>query len=233
MMHGKRFDLTGQRFGRLTVIERGENTRHNKMTWLCLCECGNTKHVIAGDLKSGRTNSCGCLRKEATAKRLTEDLIGQRFGRLVVIGLSDTRVKDSVTWFCKCDCGKFRDIPASYLKTAHIESCGCLRSEVNRDRAIKRNTTHGLTHTKGYITAMSSARRAAKLQRTPKWADLDAIADFYVSRPEGYHVDHIIPLQGEKVSGLHVLENLQYLPAVENVRKHNKFEPFIRMNNHS
>lgn len=59
--------------------------------------------------------------------------------------------------------------------------------------------------------------------RIPKWADLEAIADFYENCPEGMHVDHIIPLQGEIVSGLHVLNNLQYLSALDNIRKGNKY----------
>lgn len=74
-------------------------------------------------------------------------------------------------------------------------------------------------------TASENKRRASKLKRTPKWADLEAIKKFYSKCPEGYHVDHIVPLQGEKVSGLHVLENLQYLPAHENLTKSNKFDP--------
>lgn len=67
--------------------------------------------------------------------------------------------------------------------------------------------------------------KAALLNRVPKWANLQDIADFYSKCPEGYHVDHIIPLQGDKVSGLHILENLQYLTARENLSKGNKFEP--------
>ena len=71
--------------------------------------------------------------------------------------------------------------------------------------------------------AKSSMEKAAKLQRIPPWADLDAIKEFYINRPEGYHVDHIVPLRGKKVSGLHTLENLQYLPAKENLSKGNRF----------
>lgn len=66
-------------------------------------------------------------------------------------------------------------------------------------------------------------RRAAIQHRTPPWADMRAIRDFYKNCPEGYHVDHIIPLNGENVSGLHVIENLQYLPAFDNMRKGNKW----------
>lgn len=66
---------------------------------------------------------------------------------------------------------------------------------------------------------------ADKRNQTPKWADLKAIVDFYKACPPGYHVDHEVPLRGKNVSGLHVVENLQYLPAIENMRKNNRFSP--------
>ena len=56
-------DLTGQKFGRLTVIERAEN-RGKRVTWLCKCECGNEIVIIGGNLKNGSTKSCGCYKKE-------------------------------------------------------------------------------------------------------------------------------------------------------------------------
>jgi hypothetical protein len=72
--------------------------------------------------------------------------------------------------------------------------------------------------------------QAAKLNRTPVWANHDWIrhayevaADMTAKMGEPFHVDHIIPLQGKTVSGLHVYENLQVLPGVENLRKSNKF----------
>lgn len=60
-------------------------------------------------------------------------------------------------------------------------------------------------------------------KRTPFWADTDKIKEVYLNCPKGYHVDHIIPLHGKIVSGLHVYNNLQYLTKEENSRKGNKF----------
>lgn len=72
--------------------------------------------------------------------------------------------------------------------------------------------------------AIGANYRAAKLQRTPRWADMGEIQKVYDNCPEGHHVDHIIPLQGEKVSGLHVESNLQYLLASENASKGNRYK---------
>lgn len=71
--------------------------------------------------------------------------------------------------------------------------------------------------------AYAAKYRAAKLQAIPPWADLEAIAEIYAKCPEGHHVDHIHPLQGKFISGLHVENNLQYLTAEENLSKSNSF----------
>lgn len=56
-------DLSGQKFGRLTVIKRVENIK-GRTAFLCKCECGNLINVIGHNLKIGTTKSCGCLLKE-------------------------------------------------------------------------------------------------------------------------------------------------------------------------
>lgn len=73
--------------------------------------------------------------------------------------------------------------------------------------------------------ALMAKRKAALLTRTPKWSNLEKIAEIYQKCPKGHEVDHIIPLQGRIVSGFHVPENLQYLPVSLNRRKKNQF-PF-------
>jgi hypothetical protein len=80
--------------------------------------------------------------------------------------------------------------------------------------------------------ALSAKRRSQKLQATPAWADLKAIEAVYeesawLTQCLGieHHVDHIIPLQGKKVCGLHVHNNLQVLPAKTNLAKGNRYKP--------
>ena len=71
------------------------------------------------------------------------------------------------------------------------------------------------------------AHRRAKLQKaTPVWADKKAISEIYKeAKRRGLTVDHVIPVMGKLVSGLHVANNLQLIPLTENIRKHNKYEP--------
>jgi hypothetical protein len=96
------------------------------------------------------------------------------------------------------------------------------KREENREEF---NLYHREYHAKNheYRTKYINAHRRGRISNaTPLWSNKPAIRQFYVNCPEGFHVDHIIPLHGKKVSGLHVLENLQYLPATENLRKSNK-----------
>ena len=66
-------DLTGQRFGRLTILYRdveGEKNYKSKVArWLCKCDCGNEKSVMSSKLTSGNTKSCGCLNREMISER--------------------------------------------------------------------------------------------------------------------------------------------------------------------
>lgn len=74
----------------------------------------------------------------------------------------------------------------------------------------------------GNDKAKSARRRSRKKQACPPWVDHEKLKLIYQSCPAGYHVDHIIPLTSDLVCGLHVPENLQYLLAIENIKKGNK-----------
>ncbi len=78
---------------------------------------------------------------------------------------------------------------------------------------------------KAAIKRAQMKRYAVKMGAFPKWADTQALNAFIDACPEGFHVDHIIPLQGTTVCGLHCVENLQYLPPIENSVKSNRLDP--------
>lgn len=80
----------------------------------------------------------------------------------------------------------------------------------------------------GYNAEHIARRESQKLQAQPTWlhpVDLYLIKVMYYTRPDGYHVDHIVPLRSDKVCGLHVPWNLQHLPESENVAKGNYWWP--------
>ena len=60
----KLIDLTGQRFGKLVVIKRAENSPSHDTRWACQCDCGRKTISYSAELRNGMTKSCGCLRKD-------------------------------------------------------------------------------------------------------------------------------------------------------------------------
>ena len=111
----------GQRFGRLVVTK--EVGRKNRcVLWECKCDCGEYTNIISSSLMSGDTTSCGCA--------YVKGLLGQRFGKLVVMDYTKKRSRGSVVWKCKCDCGEYKDIDSRKLTSGGTKSCGCLSQGV-------------------------------------------------------------------------------------------------------
>lgn len=95
--------------------------------------------------------------------------------------------------------------------------------EENKERLLLYRANY-IKANPGFNRAAAARHRALVKQRTVSWADLTAIKEFYKACPEGMVVDHVVPLRGKNVCGLHVLNNLQYLTAAENGRKSNRYE---------
>lgn len=134
----KKIDLTGKRFGRLTVIKEvePENKRNDVTYWLCKCDCGNQKVVRMDQLRNGRTKSCGCLQKERSSLSSLKDLTDKKFDYLTVIkradkveGKKNTR---NALWECKCKCGNTVIVPGHHLVSGAVKSCGCLLKETGK-----------------------------------------------------------------------------------------------------
>lgn len=132
---GARIDLTGQTFGRLTVLEETEH-RDSKgsIIWKCQCSCKNktTCYYSCRNLRNGNCRSCGCLRLENLRKKICADITGQRFGKLVAIEPTDKRESvngGSVIWKCKCDCCAITYASVHNLRRLHTTSCGCNKSK--------------------------------------------------------------------------------------------------------
>lgn len=94
----------------------------------------------------------------------------------------------------------------------------------NRTSGINGYCSDCLSTYEHLYQARHAKKRAQKLKAMPSWASVSEIHSFYNNCPKGYHVDHIIPLQGKYVCGLHILNNLQYLPAYKNLIKNNYHE---------
>lgn len=120
-------DIRGNRYNRLTVLERVEAEQAGPM-WVAQCECGNKTIAGGRDMKSGNTKSCGCLHRETATKlgkAAFRDLKNKRFGKLVAIKPTDRRSGSSVVWMCKCDCGETTYVSANHLNSDRTKSCGC------------------------------------------------------------------------------------------------------------
>ena len=129
--------MSGQKFGRLTVLSRAEDyisPSGNKLVqWLCKCDCGNEVVVSGSNLKSGRQVSCGCHSIEKAREKL-DDLTGRRFGRLEVISFSHIANNRMSYWNCLCDCGNEVCVSSGNLKCGNTKSCGCYRSDLQHAR---------------------------------------------------------------------------------------------------
>lgn len=161
----RRKDLTGQRFGKLTVIGQGSFreriNNHGKvkrrLQWKCLCDCGNTIERAADALRGGKQKSCGCAKKEV-GRYFRKPMVGLKFNRLTVLELLEERWGNwTPVYRCLCDCGNETKTCGAFLRKGHTKSCGkCLSFGDASISAILNGTFHEPERdSEFYVYAMS------------------------------------------------------------------------------
>lgn len=126
----RRQDLTGQKFGLLTVkgmVYNFEGT--NETRCICDCDCGNTDVIkIPYSLKTGKIKSCGCIKGVSQRQKLE----GKKFGKLLVV--EEIFISsDNHKLRCLCDCGNEIVLSRRDVMTGHTKSCGCLKKEFMKE----------------------------------------------------------------------------------------------------
>lgn len=232
----------GMKHGHLTVLREAERDGKSIRKFECLCECGNTAILRSNHFYESRRY---CTRK---CKLLSEqrllDLTGKTVNRWTIIESAGMN-KGRSMWKASCKCGTVRVISGASLLAGQTKSCGCLLKDM---KATGRTPEEDL-EVRRMRSRLSNRKNPARVKAnkikyetkrnlaTPSWVtkeDLKAMNAIYNEAREltkvtgkRHEVDHIIPINGEKVSGLHVLSNLQVLTQVENVSKSNIYAELL------
>ena len=212
-------DLTGQKFTRLTVVQRVPNKKKGKTSWLCKCDCGKEIVTDTNSLRSQKVRSCGCFRKDAPRKYI-KDLTGQKFGKLTVLGEAGRYKSGIKKWRCKCECGNIVEVAGVSLTRKLTRSCGCINSlgELKISQILREN---GIKFEK---------QKTFEDLRTGKYGVLRY--DFYISE-RGYLIEYdgsqhfghkrTIWNKGER------LQNTRYRDKLKDEYAKNKGIPLIRI----
>lgn len=163
-------EMIGRRFGKWTVLERGDIKGNNCLYWLCECGCGRTKKQVQGaNLRSGQTTQCRkCSNEESFQRRFRnggglktgyrgprEDLTGRQFNGLMVQSRAEN-IGTHPAWNVKCVyCGTEKSLREQAITSLRTKSCGCRQ----RQGQIEAHTTHGMSRSPEYVIWRSMKRR--------------------------------------------------------------------------
>lgn len=129
-----RKDETGNKYGKLTVIQFNAMNKNGDALWLCRCDCGKDSVVLGTSLRRRKgTKSCGCLLGQCNPAEILSTRInetGNKYGRLTVIKF-DGMHKKQTSWQCHCECGETVVVRGSSLRSGNTKSCGCINKEGN------------------------------------------------------------------------------------------------------
>lgn len=243
----------GDKFGLLTVVAFSHS--QNGRWWSCSCQCGNSCTRKSSDLNKSLTcgfdASCGCHRKDKKEVGAGLYRCGSCQRHLPASDFySDTDRKHGITSSCKQCYADYRIAAgesrlqqrrAYYHRTKHLfsearrqyrlKTRDAINARSAKWRALnperRREVSNAWTkRNRSYGAYRAALRRAAIHRATPPWADLKAIKKIYEEAARlGMVVDHIVPLNSPFVCGLHCEANLQIIPAIDNLKKSNRYWP--------
>lgn len=115
-MPNKRVEMIGLKFGKLTVVQEHGKSSNGGIKYLCKCDCGGETVVAGGELRRGKTTSCGhCLERELT---------GKRFDNLEILEFVKRNKNKHIILRCKCDCGNIFETDWDGIRNGNTHSCG-------------------------------------------------------------------------------------------------------------
>jgi len=159
-------DRTGNIHGRLTVISHAGKDHRNKHLWLCRCSCGNDKVVVADNLSSNKSNSCGCLKAEFLARKGNQyGLLEDRESALIKVQYAHIKRRNKKLGFLDCmPLEQFSKLIKCPCKYCGIENSKEIEDRLNESKSKKRLSDHVLkcngvdriSSDMGYIAANSA-----------------------------------------------------------------------------
>lgn len=211
-------DITNLIFDNWTVLELDKEKigSNNERYWVCKCKCGTIKSVMGGRLRVGKSKSCGCVRVKVNSKIKINDIIGQRYGHLIVIKQGETKLigekkRKDVRVTCQCDCGNIKDFSRYYLLKGKVNSCGCYYGRFDefgnsKKRKIKVLNNHG------YMTIYDPTHKRS--DRNGYVREHILVMEDYLKRPV------------EKTEHIHHRNGIKTDNRIENLELWSKHHPF-------
>lgn len=166
----RKIDMTGEKYGRLTVVKEKPitdypNNKRKCVQWYCNCDCGTQNVLVDGiQLRRGHVKSCGCYNKEMSMTKNAVDITGNKYGKLTVVKRvakpeDVSSSKRGAWWLCKCECGNETVVHGNALRTCGTISCGCTNSKAEliirkllNDNLIKYETQYRFNDLRSEIT---------------------------------------------------------------------------------
>lgn len=189
------------------------------------CQCGAEVLIRRSRADSYTFCSSSCLLLRA--KRIG-NMIGQKFGKWVVLGFTKKAGTRAATYECQCSCGTIKILRGGDLRYGATKSCG--HSKITLE---EKKTKQRIRSRNWYKENPACRSKSFRRHRTPKWLSKEhrqVMNSIYkdaqqLTQETGikYVVDHIVPLRGMTVSGLHVPWNLQIVTEAWNLKKSNRY----------